>query len=43
MIIALCLISVVAGIAVVGASVAADSARGSASDRWLISGPHSYH
>jgi hypothetical protein len=43
MLLALCVIAAVAGVAVLGAYVAADSSSGRTSDRWLISGPPHHH
>jgi hypothetical protein len=43
MLIAITLIAVVAGVALLGAHVAADSADGTAGDGWMLKGPHSLH
>jgi hypothetical protein len=43
MLMALAVIAAAAGVVIAGALVASDSSRGSSSDRWLISGPHSSH
>lgn len=43
MLIAIAVIAVLAGVAIVGALVASDSARGTATDAWMLKGPHSLH
>jgi hypothetical protein len=43
MLLVLCVIAAAAGVAILGAHVAADSSNGRASDRWLISGPPHHH
>lgn len=43
MLIAIALITITAGVAFLGANLAADSARGTAADDWMLHGPHSLH
>ncbi len=43
MLIVIALITITAGVALLGALVAADSADGTAADAWMLNGPHSLH